>query len=601
MQKKVRIGTSPGALLPTAVSLLVMLPALSWAQTLDGPEYVCPGEEFQVRWSGPNGNGDKIVIANPNAAPGDFLDDWNTSDGDPATLQAPLVEGTYELRYLDSSASNVFVELAAEEVMVQNCGTTQSSSGPSSAGSDSLSALLVAGIQTDYGDVITSEVDAGYTLQDFCAASPAIGYAMGAIIDQIESSMVSAGSPITLSMIESLPGAPTRAGIEQDLQTARDALCQQEQQGPHTYPFVITYAHCRMAMATPTHAMEIHLPPDSGAGRMSMADHATQEIVTVTLRPAVASTATVTGSGWSDQISMNSAGGDGDRIGFPVEKFNFEYTAGLGGGGAMPALAGLVSVRNAGTVWVSDDVPGIDIVRAFYQNLTREMQIGEGAMSFFGGLVSNLVGMLREGLPLEIDQTVSSGIAGQLSVQGRSHSIITSIQGATYHSGWCSQSLMPAGYTVTDIDQQLSQVYEEAGMSAPEVQESMRQYQEAMQNMTPEQRQMMEQFGVGNMMEQMMGGATPGMQPSSAAPRAAPGSAGSNMPPAEELQGSNLTESVEKHLAALGYDVGSVDGDASLETSIAISTFQAEKGMEVTGEVTPQLLGALSAEVDRRR
>ncbi|MDH5346118.1 MAG: peptidoglycan-binding protein, partial [Gammaproteobacteria bacterium] len=453
----------------------------------------------------------------------------------------------------------------------------------------------------DYGDVITSEVDAGYTLQDFCAAAPAIGYAMGAIIDQIESSMASAGSPITLSMIESLPGAPTRAGIEQDLRTARDELCQQGDQGPHTYPFVITYAHCRMAMATPTHAMEIHLPPESGTGRMSMADHTTQEIATLTLRPAVASAATVTGSGWSDQITMDSAGLDGSRIGYPVEKFAFEYNAGLGGGGTVGMLAGLVSVKNSGTVWVSDDVPGIDIVRAFYENLTREMQIGEGAMSFFGGLVSNLVGMLREGLPLEIDQTVSSGVAGSVSVSGRSHSIITTMLDANYHSGWCSQSLMPSGYAVTDIDQQLSQVYDDAGMSAPEVQESMRQYQEAMQNMTPEQRQMMEQFGVGNMMQQMMGGATPGAQPPAANPRAATGSTGSNMPPAEELQGGSMTESVQKHLQALGYDVGAVDGEMSMETTIAISTFQAEKGMTVTGEVTPQLLGVLSAEVDRRR
>ena len=38
----------------------------------------------------------------------------------------------------------------------------------------------------------------------------------------------------------------------------------------------------------------------------------------------------------------------------------------------------------------------------------------------------------------------------------------------------------------------------------------------------------------------------------------------------------------------------------ALETTIAISQFQAEKGMKVTGEVTPQLIGILAAEVDRR-
>ena len=73
------------------------------------------------------------------------------------------------------------------------------------------------------------------------------------------------------------------------------------------------------------------------------------------------------------------------------------------------------------------------------------------------------------------------------------------------------------------------------------------------------------------------------------------------MPPAEELNFGNLTESIQRHLQALGYDVGDTNGEMSMSTAIAISTFQAEKGMAVTGEVSPQLLGILSAEVDSRR
>jgi hypothetical protein len=61
----------------------------------------------------------------------------------------------------------------------------------------------------------------------------------------------------------------------------------------------------------------------------------------------------------------------------------------------------------------------------------------------------------------------------------------------------------------------------------------------------------------------------------------------------------NLTQSVQKNLKALGYDPGNIDGEASVQTSIAISQFQAEKGMAVTGEVTPQLAGILEAEVEK--
>jgi hypothetical protein len=56
-----------------------------------------------------------------------------------------------------------------------------------------------------------------------------------------------------------------------------------------------------------------------------------------------------------------------------------------------------------------------------------------------------------------------------------------------------------------------------------------------------------------------------------------------------------LTMMIEKDLAALGYDTGTVDGEETMETVIAISKFQAENSMEVTGEVTPQLAGVLSA------
>jgi len=63
-------------------------------------------------------------------------------------------------------------------------------------------------------------------------------------------------------------------------------------------------------------------------------------------------------------------------------------------------------------------------------------------------------------------------------------------------------------------------------------------------------------------------------------------------------QADELTMMVEKDLAALGYATGVVDGEETMETVIAVSKFQAENQMEVTGEVTPQLAGILSARVE---
>lgn len=59
--------------------------------------------------------------------------------------------------------------------------------------------------------------------------------------------------------------------------------------------------------------------------------------------------------------------------------------------------------------------------------------------------------------------------------------------------------------------------------------------------------------------------------------------------------GDELTLMVETDLSALGYATGPVDGEETMETVIAISKFQAENQLEVTGEVTPQLAGILSA------
>jgi peptidoglycan hydrolase-like protein with peptidoglycan-binding domain len=122
----------------------------------------------------------------------------------------------------------------------------------------------------------------------------------------------------------------------------------------------------------------------------------------------------------------------------------------------------------------------------------------------------------------------------------------------------------------------------------------MQQLNEAMQQMTPEQRQMMEQFGLGGMMQQAPA-ANLATQSADAT------SATSAMPSSEELYSDDLTQMVQNHLDALGYDTGNTSGEMSLETTIAISQFQAEKGLDVTGEVSPQLAGMLSAEVDRQR
>ena len=63
---------------------------------------------------------------------------------------------------------------------------------------------------------------------------------------------------------------------------------------------------------------------------------------------------------------------------------------------------------------------------------------------------------------------------------------------------------------------------------------------------------------------------------------------------------SGLVKMAQQDLVTLGYDPGPVDGQLGTKTAIAISKFQAKQDMDVTGEVSPQLVGALRSAVKKR-
>lgn len=111
----------------------------------------------------------------------------------------------------------------------------------------------------------------------------------------------------------------------------------------------------------------------------------------------------------------------------------------------------------------------------------------------------------------------------------------------------------------------------------------------ALQGMTPEQQEALSGAGLGSLIP---GGA---QQPQAAPAGSAP-AASAQM--SKQLTTDDMTQSVQLHLQYLGIDPGNTSGEMSVDTQIAISEFQASKGMQVTGEVSPQLLGILSAEVD---
>jgi len=64
------------------------------------------------------------------------------------------------------------------------------------------------------------------------------------------------------------------------------------------------------------------------------------------------------------------------------------------------------------------------------------------------------------------------------------------------------------------------------------------------------------------------------------------------------LDQSGMVRMIQVSLDRLGYNPGPANGQLERETVIAITQFEAAKGMPVTGQATPQLAGILAAEVD---
>lgn len=410
------------------------------------------------------------------------------------------------------------------------------------------------------------------------------------------------------------------------------------------------FTGCAMIMGTGTHWMRWTVPPMTSEPEMVAIDLGTREGVRARLESALegvkdagVSTGDLTNYTFegpagtrSDTLQISEGGAPFVDREFTSRYYDFSYEAKMGMfGGADAAfmeggfMADLGTIKSKGHAWIVPDAPGADVISLFYDNFKKYVSPPAGANSLIGGALRQMAGIASRGIPIETQQTSSMSMgAMSMMAQGsmKSESTSTSnirrimvLKGAA--SGACGPTVIPEGVEMTDLDEAMAAAQGAAagsggapgagpgagsapGMSSPEYQEAMQQATEAMQQMTPEQRQMMQQLGLGGMMPGAAAASSAGAAPGGGAPgSAAPGggSSGGAMPSREELYSDDMAQMVQKHLQALGYDPGNVDGDVTTATIIAISEFQAEQGLKVTGEVSPQLAGVLSAEVDKRR
>ena len=82
-----------------------------------GVSSAAPGEEVEVRWSGPNNRGDYITLVPEITPDGQYGNYSNASRGSPLKLTAPKGAGRAELRYMSGQGAKVLarrtIEIAA--------------------------------------------------------------------------------------------------------------------------------------------------------------------------------------------------------------------------------------------------------------------------------------------------------------------------------------------------------------------------------------------------------------------------------------------------------------------------------------------------------
>jgi Putative peptidoglycan binding domain len=136
------------------------------------------------------------------------------------------------------------------------------------------------------------------------------------------------------------------------------------------------------------------------------------------------------------------------------------------------------------------------------------------------------------------------------------------------------------------------------------------EFEAQLASMPPDQRAMMERM-MGGQMETMRGLVNSGafestqkvieiyVNPDLAQLYAANPAAIAAATGTQQTSGGNLVARIQADLLALGYDPGVVNGELTTPTVIAISQFQTEKGLDVTGEATEALAAALATELSR--
>jgi len=466
-------------------------------------------------------------------------------------------------------------------------------------------------------------------------------FAESLIRDNLES-MLSGGQMDSLLAEVGLDSAGADLAESLEEPVVRDCMDEPVAGGGDMY---LIFTSCSMIMGNGTGWMRWMVPPLAPEAEMVVIDTGTGEGAYVPLETRLERVnepgvplgelegSNVSGPGGTKPVTLTvSPNGRGyvERE-YSARQYTFNYSGDLMPpfmGAELGAMIQLGRLESDGDAWIVADAPGADVISAFYQNFKSHVAPAAGMSTLLGGAISQMSDIASNGIPVEPTQTttMSGGILSMMGALGggssqKSTSTVSKIMILPGDAPvTCAPAVIPAGIQMTDLGAEMEAALAQAsggpggtttppgGESAgaafgvtpegmPDIAEAMSAITAALGELPPEQQEMIRSLGLSG---SVVPGATPAA-PVAAQPPTAAAAPTRVIPSAEELNSDNLTQMVQNHLAVLGYNTGNTTGELSTATVIAISQFQAERGLEVTGEVTPQLAGILSAAVDALR
>jgi len=392
---------------------------------------------------------------------------------------------------------------------------------------------------------------------------------------------------------------------------------------PNEPDFSIVFTSCSMTMTQGGQILHWIVPPQASEARMVIMDANSNQFITgsnletaFSKLQTVAPEATgetderssVTRSGSSTKIPLKIFRGEPtlyseEELYFDADEYAHSFTGDLKLGAGSDQEFKFASIDSKGTATISAEVPGADVVMAFYTNFRDYVTPNLESGSLMGEMYNHMANVASKGMPLRYDQTIKMQMMiGSTRVSESSMSVesVAIYEGGAADEGLCGHVEMPDGWTAQNLDDMMAGAAQGggSGMSAQDagqINQAMSQVNQALQQLPPEQQAMISGMGL----EALMPGGGNSAEPQATAPAASNnGVAKATGLSSADLTTDNMVQSVQLHLQALGYEPGNTNGELDINTQIAISEFEARKGRKPTGEPSPVLLGILAAEVD---